>query len=335
MDSASKHKPQQIELEEGSVLFFDVSLKEPRLLVPSSLQRQVFDVFHGLAHQGWKATKKAISSTYFWPSLAKDFKTWAQSCTACQRNKVGRHIKTPLQHLPLPSGRFKTLHVDIVSPLNPPSRGMNSLFTIIDSWTGFMEAYPMSLHGSAASAEACARHLVRWCANFGMPKHLISDRGPQFTSGLWRDLCQLLGVEHHTTSAYHPQANGRVERMHRTLKNALRSRLDGAPRGWTSFPSFSLASAICLTPTLAQPQLKQYLERGPCCPGSRQSVNRQTTSLPRSSPSSLRPSANSLHTCLGGTHPLKSLLRVHSIFLTSCVCTRSRRSTASISTPQV
>ncbi len=49
----------------------------------------------------------------------------------------------------------------------------------------------------------------------------------QFTSAAWQDLCQSLGMAHHQTSAYHPQANGLVERFHRQLKDALRARLCG------------------------------------------------------------------------------------------------------------
>ncbi len=60
-----------------------------------------------------------------------------------------------------------------------------------------------------------------------MPAHLTSDRGVQFTSAVWQDLCQSLGMAHHQTSAYHPQANGLVERFHRQLKDALRPRLCG------------------------------------------------------------------------------------------------------------
>ena len=38
----------------------------------------------------------------------------------------------------------------------------------------------------------------------------------------------LLGVEANTTTAYHPQANGMVERLHRQLKASLKARTTGA-----------------------------------------------------------------------------------------------------------
>ena len=54
---------------------------------------------------------------------------------------------------------------------------------------------------------------------------LSSDRGPQFTSELWNAVAEGLGVKLHRTTAYHPQANGLIERFHRSMKVALRSSL--------------------------------------------------------------------------------------------------------------
>ena len=46
----------------------------------------------------------------------------------------------------------------------------------------------------------------------------------------WGDWCQKQGVQHITTTAYHPQANGMVEQIHRTLKAALCAR--GGAAAW-------------------------------------------------------------------------------------------------------
>jgi len=98
------------------------------------------------------------------------------------------------------------------------------LFTIIDRTTRWVEAVPLS----ATSTTDCAQALFRgWIPCFGVPAVLTSDRGAQFTSAVWRAVCDLLGVDHVTTTAYHPEGNGMVERFHRSLKAALRARCSG------------------------------------------------------------------------------------------------------------
>jgi transposase InsO family protein len=71
-----------------------------------------------------------------------------------------------------------------------------------------------------------------WVARFGGPADITSDMGVQFSSGVWAGLCQRLGISHHSTTAYHPQSNGMMERFHRQLKDALRARLQG--QDWVS-----------------------------------------------------------------------------------------------------
>ena len=61
-----------------------------------------------------------------------------------------------------------------------------------------------------------------WVARFGTPTTVTTDRGGQFESHLWQAFTRLLGTKHIRTTAYHPCANGLVERLHRQLKGALK-----------------------------------------------------------------------------------------------------------------
>ena len=63
--------------------------------------------------------------------------------------------------------------------------------------------------------------LHTWISRFGVPLHIITDRGQQFQSELFSELSKLLGFQRLRTSSYHPQTNGLVERFHRTLKTSL------------------------------------------------------------------------------------------------------------------
>ena len=206
-----------------TTLLCDTSTGVARPIVPLSWRRVVFDAIHCLAHPGIKTTRKMVAARFVWHGINKQVGHWAKTCVPCQKAKVQRHASAPLEHGQLPDRRFQRIHVDIVGPL-PISQGSTYLFTIIDRFTRWPEAIPMA----DATAATCARVLLsHHVAQFGVPTDTTSDRGPQFTSHLWNALSTLLGAQLHRTTAYHPQANGIVERFHRQLKAALRARLVG------------------------------------------------------------------------------------------------------------
>lgn len=55
-----------------------------------------------------------------------------------------------------------------------------------------------------------------------MPLRITTDQGRQFEAHLFKEMSELLGAKHLRTTAYHPQANGMVERLHRQLKAAIK-----------------------------------------------------------------------------------------------------------------
>ena len=52
---------------------------------------------------------------------------------------------------------------------------------------------------------------------FGAPKRILTDQGKAFTSEVVEQLCSQSGISQLTTTAYHLQGNGQVERAHQTL----------------------------------------------------------------------------------------------------------------------
>ena len=210
------------------MIWADTASEPPKILVPTAYQKRIFNYFHDLAHTGSKACYKLIRNTHYWPNMKKDIQDWCRVCISCQRNKIKRHTISPIKNLPKPTKRFQHIHVDIVGPFYATCNGKNGLFTIIDRLTGWPEAIPIRMKTGNSNSETCARLLIsNWMSKFGIPLVITSDRGPQFVSRLWADMNKILGIKSNQTTAFHPQSNGKVERMHRTLKNGIRSRLDG------------------------------------------------------------------------------------------------------------
>ena len=72
------------------------------------------------------------------------------------------------------------------------------------------------------TAPTVAKALITgWIATYGVPTKITTDQGVQFDSHLFDELMRTLGTRHFRTTAYHPQANGIIERWHRTLKSAI------------------------------------------------------------------------------------------------------------------
>jgi hypothetical protein len=204
---------------------------------------------------------------------------------ACQRGKIHRHTGLVPLPIPIPQWRFSHLHVDLVCPLQW-SNNFNYIFTIIDRTSKWMEAIPFS----EMSAAACVKALTfTWISHFGVPETITSDCGPQFTSNLWFQLCEMLNISHKQTTAYYPESNGAVERLHSRLKDVLcataasRTRFAQPPpwqHGPRSYPLCSSDSEHSRGKTLVFPRLRQFsVHKLSCQMNSCKMMNFQLTPL--------------------------------------------------------
>ncbi len=234
-------------------LLGDVSTGEFRPLLPPQFHAAAFHSLHNIARPGIRASCRLVSSTFCWPHLSKQVAALARACLHCQRSKVHKHVHLQPEQIEVPRRRLAHVHVDLVGPL-PRSLGYSYLLTVLDRTTRWPEAIPLA---AMTAADCAAGFFHGWVKRFGIPATITSDRGPHFASSLWSALCSLLNISHVQTTAYHPQANGAVERFHRQLKDALRARAAGADwhahlpwvllgirSAWRGYTAFSPSEAV-------------------------------------------------------------------------------------------
>ena len=91
-----------------------------------------------------------------------------------------------------------------------------------------------SLPGTSAAetADLLVCHVVRL---HGIPRDIVSDRGPQFTSKVWQTFCRGIGATVSLSSGYHPQTNGQAERANQSLETMLRCVTARQPTSWSRF----------------------------------------------------------------------------------------------------
>ncbi|XP_029162232.1 uncharacterized protein K02A2.6-like [Nylanderia fulva] len=201
----------------GRAIYCNTATTTPRPFLTRPFRRAAFDLIHNLAHPGIKATGKLVAQRYVWPSMSADCRVWARACVPCQQSKISRHVSAPLGTIAAPSSRFEHIHLDII--LMPVSEGKRYCLTCVDRFTRWPEAFPLR----DQEAETVARAFYKgWICRFGAPVRITTDQGRQFESHLFRRLSELTGVQQLRTTAYHPQANGMVERFHRQLKAAIK-----------------------------------------------------------------------------------------------------------------
>jgi hypothetical protein len=127
---------------------------------------------------------------------------------------------SPPQPIALPLPQFAHVHVDLVGPLPFSSWKQASVLS-----NRPLHRWFEALLTADISAACCAGTFFRGCiARYRVPYMVTSDREVQFVSEVWLCVCRHLAIQDKLTNAYHPQANGMLERVHCQLKDSLRAR---------------------------------------------------------------------------------------------------------------
>lgn len=169
---------------------------------------------------------------FWWASMTKDVRTFVVVCSMCARNKLcHRPPAGLLQPLPVTSHPWSHVTIDLVTGL-PPSEGNTTILTIIDRFSKAVHFVPLPKLPTALEAtNLLVKHVFRL---HGIPKDLVSDCRPQFTSHIWKVFCQALGATVSLTLGYHPQSNGQTERVNQSLESALRCVASHLPSSWAT-----------------------------------------------------------------------------------------------------
>ena len=129
-------------------------------------------------------------------------------------------------------GPFQQWGLDILGPL-PIGKGQcKFIVVVVDYFTKWAEAEPL-----ATITEQKERNFV-WRAiicRFSIPRALVSDNGKQFDNPKFRDFCAELGIKNYYSSPAHPQSNGQAEVTIRTLKAALKTKLEYLKGKWVAY----------------------------------------------------------------------------------------------------
>ena len=211
-----KFRPPEVSVE-------DVWTVVNQIVVPKVYRKEIIAMAHDLplgGHLGVNKTVEKILKQFFWPGLRSEVAQFCRGCHTCQM--VGKYKAdppvAPLHPIPVFGEPFSRVVIDCVGPLPKTKSGNQYLLTVMCANTRYPEAFPLR----NIRTPSITKVLMKFFTTFGLPREVQSDQGSNFTSGLFQQVLYELGIKQITSSAYHPESQGVLERFHSTLKVMMR-----------------------------------------------------------------------------------------------------------------
>ena len=203
-----------------------------QIVWPQVLIEDFMKIAHGRmtgGHLGRHRTALSIQSRAYWPTWSSDLDDFMKRCETCARFHRGALRRQASMKISLAGEPWEKVSVDITGPHPRSSTGKKYILTIVDHFSKWAEAIPLSSHTAPVVAQALMTHVF---SRFGAPLQLLTDRGAEFESELFAELMRWMGIDKLRSTAYKPSTNGVVERFHRTLNSLLAKVINESHRDW-------------------------------------------------------------------------------------------------------
>ena len=177
-----------------------------------------------VGHFGARRTLEKVQRRYKWKGMAEDVSQYCRDCVPCKKSTPARHRPYgPLAPLPPPSYAWEEVTMDFITEL-PPSKvnGVvyDAILVVVCRLTKMAHYIPARGDWDGVDlAQAWIREVIRL---HGVPKKVISDRGPLMKAKYWDTFQYYLSARRILSSAFHPQTDGQTERQNQTLEQYLR-----------------------------------------------------------------------------------------------------------------
>ena len=202
--------------------------KRGKKIPTKEIRAELIERAHQLEHFSTEGMfRKLWNDGYWWPSMRKDLIVAVQSCIDCLRFNIVQEGFHPLQSIEA-NKPWDHIQIDLIGPLPISTEGYEYILTVVDILTSYTVLRPLKNR----DMESIVRAMWIIFCEYGTVKILQSDNGPEFVNSVMEQLTQLYGIDHRLITAYHPRANGKVERRNKEVSRGLKKYMVGATGRW-------------------------------------------------------------------------------------------------------
>jgi hypothetical protein len=186
-----------------------------------------------MGHFGATKMLDVLANHFFWPQMRRDVQRFVSHCTTCQKAKSHLNSHGLYMPLPVPSIPWADISINFVLGLPRTKRGSDSIFVMVDRFSKMAHFIPCHKSYDAVHiADLFFQDIVRL---HGMPSTIVSDHDAKFLSHFWRTLWNKLGTKLLFSTTCHPQTDGQMEVVNRTLGTMLRAVLKMNLKMWEEY----------------------------------------------------------------------------------------------------
>jgi hypothetical protein len=207
-----QHKIEEYKLDKDEII-----MCMGKIYVPNSqeLKNMILKETHNVpyaGHPGYQKTIATAKSKYYWPDMKKEVVDFIPRCLECQKVKAEhRHPAHLLQPLPIPKWKWEVVTMDFITKLPITNKKHDSIMVVVDKLTKAAHFIPVKItHKATNIYDVYMRKISRL---HGIPKTIVSDRDPKFTSKFWKGLFNGFGTYLNFSTTYHPKTDGQTERV--------------------------------------------------------------------------------------------------------------------------
>jgi hypothetical protein len=198
-----KQKDEDYELGIDGIILY-----KNKVYVPNypKLRSEILKEMQNVPYAGHPRYQKIVSAVkrqYYWPYMKRDIYEYIAKCLECQRVKdEHRHLAGLLQALPIPQWKWEVVTMDFITGLPRTSKQHDAIMVVVDKLTKDAHFIPMKVtHKETNVADIYMREVARL---HGIPKTIVFDRDPKFTSNFWKGLFKGFRTNLNFNTTYHP-----------------------------------------------------------------------------------------------------------------------------------